>query len=101
MKQLLPEGKASLAVVASVVSVMLLVPSVKSDNISFALMSMTYVPPSNDYFYYGTMGAACPIAIEDLRQYTNIQDNHTISYFIQPSQCDQKVTLQLYHCHRC
>ncbi len=82
--------RTTVVVIVAVVC-MLVAPPVIADNISFALMSMTYIPTSNDYFYYGTMGAACPIAIEDLRQFTNIQDNHTVSYVIQPSECDRKV----------
>ena len=60
-------------------------------NITLALMAMTYIRPANDYLYYGTMGAACPLAIEDLRLYTDIQLNNSVTYIVQPSECDSKV----------
>ena len=64
---------------------------VSSFNITIALMSMSFIRPANDYLYYGTMGAACPLAIDDLRLYDDMSDNLTISYIMQPSECDKGV----------
>ena len=60
-------------------------------NITLALMSMSYIRPSDDFLYYGTMAAACPLAVEDLYLYADVPDNSTISCILQPSECDKKV----------
>ena len=81
-------------IVAMTITLGVSLQSVQGVNIVLGIMGCNSSASSFfNFFKYSRLGAAVPLAIADAITKNVLSSNYTISYVMQPSQCDQKIAL--------